>query len=525
MQMQPIPPLGPLVAGAKETHTNSGENFLDSLQSAHSKSDTVSSEQPERMTVQQDDDYATAPASISDKTTATPEQSEKKSNDHLESAAIDEQSTVSAEKLSTADMMPADGLAGPAATQIQGMPAMLPGHNNDAAIMADIAASDIMQQIGVETTDQNSVSGLQQSAGLLQTAAQHIVPQQVDFDAVPTNSPILSQTMVGEVLPDQFLTTPPQDSETILLQAHFKLDMSYSLYEAQDIWDVLIAAAVERVTIEMACGLLDDAPSPNTVRTAVYGLLNNETTLVELEATINALLVARLPKKLLRQALVGATDITEIPYHGQHEEEDENIRRGRAKQGTTHFHCYATLCILKNNKRYSLALTLMRRSDKARDVLKRLLERGQTLGLRLKRLYLDRGFDNNGVVAYLKQQSFPTIIPLTIRGKQGGTRALLKGRKSYKTTYTRASTRYGEQVLTVHVACKYSKGRYGRQGVCHFAYVVIGALKMLPHQVFEEYRRRFGIETSYRLMTPCAPAPPLARSPCACSLSRCRSCC
>ena len=36
--------------------------------------------------------------------------------------------------------------------------------------------------------------------------------------------------------------------------------------------------------------------------------------------------------------------------------------------------------------------------------------------------------------------------------------------------------------------------------VCHFAYVVIGALKMLPHQVFEEYRRRFCIETSYRLM-------------------------
>jgi hypothetical protein len=284
------------------------------------------------------------------------------------------------------------------------------------------------------------------------------------------------------------------------LQAHLKLDMSNSLFEAQDIWDVLIAAAVERVTIEMACGLLDDAPSPNTVRTAVHDLLSNETTLVELEATINTLLVARLPRKLLRQALVGAIDITEIPYHGQHEQKDENIRRGRAKHGTTHFHCYATLCIVKNNKRYTLAVTLMRRSDKTLDVLNRLLERGQTLGLQLKRLYLDRGFDNNGVVALLKQQSFPTIIPLTIRGKQGGTRALLKGRKSYKTTYTRASTRYGEQVLTIHVACKYSTGRYGRQGICHFAYVVIGALKMLPHQVFEEYRRRFGIETSYRLM-------------------------
>ena len=32
------------------------------------------------------------------------------------------------------------------------------------------------------------------------------------------------------------------------LQAHLKLDMSNSLFEAQDIWDVLIAAAVERIT-------------------------------------------------------------------------------------------------------------------------------------------------------------------------------------------------------------------------------------------------------------------------------------
>jgi putative transposase len=284
------------------------------------------------------------------------------------------------------------------------------------------------------------------------------------------------------------------------LQAHFKLDMSKSLYEAQDIWDVLIAAAVERVTIEMACGLLDDAPSPNTVRTVVRDMLTSEATLIELEETINALLVARLPRTLFKRALSGAVDITEIPFHGQHEEEDEGVRRGRAKQGTTHFHCYATLYIVKNNKRYTLAVTLMRRSDKALDVLQRLLERGEALGLRLKRLYLDRGFDNNGVVAFLKQQPFPTIIPLTIRGKQGGTRALLKGRKSYQTTYTRSSTRYGEQVLTVQVVCKYSKGRYRRQGIYRFAYVVIGGLKMLPHQVFEEYRRRFGVETSYRLM-------------------------
>jgi putative transposase len=145
-------------------------------------------------------------------------------------------------------------------------------------------------------------------------------------------------------------------------------------------------------------------------------------------------------------------------------------------------------------------MTLMRTSEKALDVLNRLLAQGRSLGLRLKRLFLDRGFDNNAVVAFLKPQPFPTIMPLTIRGKTGGTRALLTGRKSYQTTYTRTSLRYGEQTFPVYVVCKYSKGHYKRRGVWRFAYVVIGELKMQPHQIFEEYRRRFGIETSYRLM-------------------------
>ena len=285
-----------------------------------------------------------------------------------------------------------------------------------------------------------------------------------------------------------------------VLQEHFQLDMSDRNYAAQTIWDVLIAASVERVTVEMASRLLEDAPCGNTVRSVVKEMLAEAGQLAKLEASMNTLLVKQLPKKLLRPRLPGAIDITEIPYHGQHEEDEEMVRRGRAKSGTTHFHCFATLYVVKKNKRYTLAITLMRRSDKALDVLQRLLGCAQALSLRLKRLYLDRGFDNNGAIAYLKQQPFPTIIPLVIRGKTGGTRALLVGRKSYYTTYTRRSTTYGQQAFPVHVVCIYSKGRYRRRGLCRFAYVVIGQVSMRPRQIADEYRRRFAIETSYRLM-------------------------
>lgn len=142
--------------------------------------------------------------------------------------------------------------------------------------------------------------------------------------------------------------------------------------------------------------------------------------------------------------------------------------------------------MIKKHKRYTLAVTLYRRSDTPLDLLKRLLDRGDEVGLRLKRLYLDRGFDNNGVVDYLKDKPFPTILPLVVRGAKGGSRKLMTGRKSRQTTYTRQSQKYGALTLPLVIVCKYSKGRYKRHGLCRFAYVVIGQLSIPPLQVFEE---------------------------------------
>ena len=191
------------------------------------------------------------------------------------------------------------------------------------------------------------------------------------------------------------------------LQNHWHLDMESSRYEAEDIWDVLIAAAVERITVEMSCHLLEEAPSPNTVRNAIHALLDDEAAMAEVQSTVNEMLAERLPRKLLKSRLPAAIDLTEIAYHGQHDEDDEWVRRSKAKHGTSHFHMYATLYVVKRNKRYTLALVLVQRTDKMVDVLQRLLARGQELSLRLKRLYLDRGFDNNGVIGYLRQQPFP----------------------------------------------------------------------------------------------------------------------
>jgi len=284
-----------------------------------------------------------------------------------------------------------------------------------------------------------------------------------------------------------------------VLQEIFELDMENGLYDAQTIWDVLITAAVERLTIDSSCDLLEGAPSANTVRTALRQILDDDE-LAKLEARVNALLQQRLHKNLLKHRLVCAVDYTDIPYHGKHQDDDDRVRRGRAKSGTTHFHSFGTLTVLKHHKRYTIAITLFRKSDKAHHGLGRLLSRVADIGLQIKRLYLDRGFDTNGCVALLKMQSFPSLIALSIRGKTGGTRALCTGRASYQTTYHRKSRTYNDETFTVWIVVKYSKGRYRHNRIGYFAYIVIGDWTLPPHQVYEEYRKRFGIEATYRLM-------------------------
>jgi putative transposase len=159
-----------------------------------------------------------------------------------------------------------------------------------------------------------------------------------------------------------------------------------------------------------------------------------------------------------------------------------------------------TLCVVKANRRYTLALSLHQRSDSVLEALKRVLETARAAGLRMRRLMVDREFDNNAVVGYLLEQPFPTILPWMIRGKKGGARRVLSGRHSHTITYTRRSIRSGTHVLPITVVCRYKKGRFADHGLQRLAYVTLGTVKMTPHQVANEYRRRFGIETSYRLM-------------------------
>ncbi len=286
------------------------------------------------------------------------------------------------------------------------------------------------------------------------------------------------------------------------LMEHFNLVIEGYKVRTEDIWNIVVAASAQGQAIESAANQLEEAPDPSTVRLYLRTQLIDVTTLQALEAACNAALVAQLPPRIRGGRHKVAIDLTFVPYHGQAAKDPNEIRRGRAKSGTTHFHCYATAYVIKKNKRITLAFTYVQADDTLIGVLERLLSRLKGLDVHLKRLYLDKQFYCVSVIKYF-QTRHPTlevIIPVIIRGKQGGTRALLRGRKSYRTAYTMRSAKYGEATFDVGVVRKYSKGRYGRHGVEWFAYVLLGPVRSPLHQIYQEYRLRFGIESTYRLM-------------------------
>lgn len=124
------------------------------------------------------------------------------------------------------------------------------------------------------------------------------------------------------------------------------------------------------------------------------------------------------------------------------------------------------------------------------------------LQVRVKHLYLDRGFYNVPVIRWLKALNIPFLMPAVIRGKTGGTRQLLVGRKSYATCYTLTSPVYGCVNCHMRVICTYYKGFKGKHGIQYTLYVVHRVTVPLQ-QLHQHYKDRFGIETSYRIKNQC----------------------
>jgi len=149
-----------------------------------------------------------------------------------------------------------------------------------------------------------------------------------------------------------------------VMQECLPLELSARDLDDQKLWEILCHASVKQGYIESSCRVLEDAPSGNTVRAhLIEALGDGDQSLEQLEEELNRALQAQLPqavrRKLRSQAWEAAGDWVDIPYHGKDGEEDQNVRPNQPKAGTTRFHAYATLAVIRKGKRVTLAVTMV----------------------------------------------------------------------------------------------------------------------------------------------------------------------
>jgi hypothetical protein len=270
-------------------------------------------------------------------------------------------------------------------------------------------------------------------------------------------------------------------------------------YSPTELFAILLRAASQGDSIEQTARSLEGVPTGNGIR---YHL-DKFADMAELEAQLNQALQSRIPPKIAKHSQCLAIDLHLIPYYGNPDAtEAPYIYRSAAKAGTTRFYAYATVYVIRRNKRVTLAVHAVPAHETMVATLTILLAKVSDLRVRSKRLYLDRGFYNVPLIRWLKALNIPFLMPAVIRGKQGGTRALCQGRKSYVTTYTLKSSDYGTVDCQIHVICHYLKGHKGQHGIQYCLYVA-HRINVTLHQLHYHYRQRFGIESTYRMKNDC----------------------
>lgn len=283
------------------------------------------------------------------------------------------------------------------------------------------------------------------------------------------------------------------------LNEHVPLAADGYVCTGVDLWQIVLGASVKQTSIHGMCQSLADAPSGSAVR----GYLNAQLRvdgLPDIERQFNAALAAHIPRRVFKTARDTAVDYHEQAYYGKTEQSDGLWIRAEAKDGTTRFYRVATAYVIWRHMRVTLAIRFVLPEDDTVSILSDLLKRLKGLNYRIKTLYLDRGFDGVRVMRFVTKTRLRAVIACTIRGIHGGTRALCRGRASYRTRYTFGSPQHGQFTANLGVCKVFTTARRTGRNPRRADWMIFIMIRcaFTPNQARQAYRRRFGIESSYR---------------------------
>jgi len=191
---------------------------------------------------------------------------------------------------------------------------------------------------------------------------------------------------------------------------------------------------------------------------------------------------------MLKGDVVCAIDYTKVPYYGKF---NRYVTRSKHERGTNRFYEYATISIVQDGVRlcvYSRPVTLL---DLKGDVVKELIEEARKRCVKIKLVLLDRAFFTVECINLLKGLGLRFITPCVCNERVQG--AVDSFGKEGKLPFSIHDSSKNEASFAMMVYWSKEKGRF-----IPFATNVEGSVRRLVRTIPKLYRRRWGIETSFR---------------------------
>jgi putative transposase len=197
-----------------------------------------------------------------------------------------------------------------------------------------------------------------------------------------------------------------------------------------------------------------------------------------------------------------AIDYTTVPYYGKPLKRKSELIRKKAERGTANHHAYATIYVILAGHRFTLAVIPVRsRRDTALvTVVLALIREAKWCGIRIRCLFLDREFCIVSVQKALQARHLSYCMSVKQQGAVNGVKAQVKKNKkrATKMAFTWNNSRGETVTADLYIVRRNARAGTGRTKTQYYTYVLWG-ISMSPKQVREFYRKRFGIESTYRM--------------------------
>ena len=272
---------------------------------------------------------------------------------------------------------------------------------------------------------------------------------------------------------------------------HINLPINGSL-TSKDLYHTVISMAVDKNSIHSISKRYQNVPCETSIRYHLKKLNINEL----IESNEKILMQMAIKNLKPNKEYEFAIDYTNDPYYGKIDtSNDKYVISGQAKKSTNSFYSYISLYIINKNERFTIAVLPVEKGKSKVEYLEYFIDQIKRLDFGIKIICLDREFYTVDVFDHLQKYNIPHIVPVVKKGYK--IKEILTGNKSRMDTYTMKNSNKKVD-LDIAIDVKYMRGKRGKNGCENLGFVVHG-IKWSPRKVSSTYRRRFAIESSYRM--------------------------